>query len=86
MSKEKNKDVTTTTTENQKTFSDFTNKSWFREGTNIKVGDSFQKIMSNEFFILEVKEEFIGEHHQTWKIVVTTDDKIHLLKTSRELK
>ena len=75
-----------TTDENQKTFSDLTNKTWFRDGTNIKVGNDFSKIMSGEFVILEVKEEFIGELYQTWKVVITNDEKIHLLKTSKELK
>ena len=72
--------------ENGKTFSDLTNKSWFMDGDNIKVGDSFQKIMAGESKTLEVKEILFGEHFQTWKIVVDKTDKIHLLKTSRELK
>jgi len=72
--------------ENEKTFSDLTGKSWFKEGDNIKLGDSFQKIMAGEFQTLEVKEIFYGKEFQTWIIVITKDDKIHLLKTSRELK
>ena len=77
----------TTKTENQKTFSDLTNQSWFRDGNNIiKVGKDFSKIMSGDYLTLEVKETLIGEHFQTWKIVITNDDKINLLKTSRELK
>ena len=75
-----------TKVENQKLFSDFTNQSWFREGDNIKVGKDFSKIMSGESQTLEVKEILEGEQYQTWKIVITKDDKIHLLKTSRELK
>ena len=80
MSKIKNKN------ENQKTFADITNLSWYIDGKNIKVGDSFQKIMSGDSHTLEVKEILIGEHYQTWKLVITTDDKIYLLKSSRELK
>ena len=72
--------------ENEKTFSDLTIKSWFRDGDNIKVGDSFPKIMAGEFQNLEVKEVLFGNPYQTWKIVITKDDKIHLLKSSRELK
>ena len=73
--------------ENVKTFSDYTNKSWFKDSDNIiKVGDSFQKINAGEFETLEVKEILVGKLYQTWIVVVTKDDKIHLLKTSRELK
>ena len=70
----------------QKTFTDLTNKSWYTDGQNIKVGDDFSKIMSGDFQILEVKETLIGNPFQTWKIVYTTDEKFYLLKTSRELK
>ena len=73
-------------TENGKTFSDLTNKSWFMDGDNIKVGDSFQKIMSGESKTIEVKEILYGEQFQTWRIVVDKTDRIYLLKTSRELK
>ncbi|MCL2293526.1 MAG: hypothetical protein FWC36_01465 [Spirochaetes bacterium] len=75
-----------TKNENQKTFSDLTNKSWFQDGNTIKVGDSFQKIISSEFQLLDVKEVLVGDPFSTWKIIITTDDKIHLLKSSRELK
>ena len=67
-------------TVNGKTFSDLTNKSWFKDGDNIKVGDSFQKIMAGESTILEVKEIYHGVEYQTWQIVITKDEKIHLLK------
>ena len=66
--------------ENEETFSDLTNKSWFRDG------DSFPKIMAGDFQDLNVKEVLFGNPYQTWKIVITKDDKIHLLKSSRELK
>jgi archaellum component FlaF (FlaF/FlaG flagellin family) len=73
-------------TENGKTFSDFTNKSWFMDGNNVKVGDSFQKIMSGESTTIEVKEILYGDQFQTWRIVIDKTDKTYLLKTSRELK
>jgi len=72
--------------ENQKTFSDLNNKSWFRDGDNIKVGENFSKIHSGEFDTLEIKEIFVGNPVQTFTIIITKDDKIHLLKSSRELK
>ena len=72
--------------ENVKTFSDLTNKSWFMDGDNIKVGETFPKILAGECQTLEVKEILFGEQYQTWKIVVDKADKTHLLKTSRELK
>jgi hypothetical protein len=72
--------------EDQRTFTDLTNKSWFIDGKNIKVGESFQKIMSGEFSLLDFKEILTGEQVQTWKIVITNDDKFYLLKKSRELK
>ena len=78
MSKKKN--------ENEKTFSDLTNKSWFKDGDNIKVGDSFPKIMSGDSQTIIVKEVLIGEFFQTWKLIIDKEDKIYLLKTSRELK
>ena len=72
--------------ENQKTFSYLTNKSWFKDGDNIKVGENFSKIMNNEFETIEVKEVLFGNQYQTWNIVIDKTDKIHLLKSSRELK
>ena len=72
--------------ENQKTFSDLTNKSWFMDGDNVKVGESFPKILAGECQTLEVKDILFGEQFQTWRIVVDKADKIYLLKTSRQLK
>jgi hypothetical protein len=72
--------------ENVKTFSDLTVKSWFMEKENIKVGDSFPQILAGENQTLDVKEVLHGNPYGTWKIVITKDDKIYLLKTSRELK
>jgi hypothetical protein len=56
------------------------------DGENIKTGDNISKIMSGEFETLEVKELYHGDIYKTWKIVITKDDKIYLLKTSKELK
>jgi len=72
--------------ENQKTFSDFTNKSWFMDKDNVKVGESISKILAGECQTIEVKDILFGEQFQTWRIVVDKTDKIYLLKTSRELK
>ena len=72
--------------ENEKTFSDLTNKSWFKEGEIIKVGDSFPQIMTGESQTIEVKEILVGNQYQTWKVVIDKDDKVYLLKSSRELK
>jgi hypothetical protein len=72
--------------ENTKTFSDFTNKSWYKNEENITIGETFSKIQAGESETLEVKEIRFGEPYQTWLIVITKDDKIYLLKTSRELK
>ena len=75
-----------TKTVDGKTFSDFTDKFWFKDGDNIKVGDSFPKIMSGESTTLEVKDIFLGNDSQTWIIVITQDENIHLLKSSKQLK
>ena len=72
--------------ENEKTFSDLTNKSWFKDGDNIKAEDSFPKIMAGDFQNLNVKEILFGNPYQTWKIIITKDDNLFLLKSSRELK
>jgi hypothetical protein len=71
--------------ENGKTFSDFSNKSWFKDGDNIKVGDNFSEIIAGQFQELDVKEILYGKEFQTWFIVITKDEKINLLKSSREL-
>jgi len=75
-----------TETENEKTFSDFTNKSWFKDGDIIKVGDSFPDIMKGGCETIEVKEVLSGEQYRTWKIAIDKEGKIHLLKSSRELR
>jgi hypothetical protein len=72
--------------ENIKMFSDFQNKSWIQDDKTIKIGDSASKIMTGESQALEIKEVLHGNPYKTFRIVITTDDKIYLLKTSRELK
>ena len=72
--------------ENERTFSDMSNKWWFKDGDNIKVGDNFQKIMNGESLTLEVKDILSGNPYQTFTIVITKDEKIYLLKSTRELK
>jgi hypothetical protein len=72
--------------ENQKTFSDLSNKSWFKDGDNIKVGDSFPEIMSGKSKTLGIKDILFGTPSQTWVIVITKEDTVFLLKSSRELK
>ena len=72
--------------EDQKTSMDFSNKSWFMDNNNIKIGESFQKIMSGESQTLDINEILVGDPFQTFKIVLTKDEKIYLLKSSRELK
>jgi hypothetical protein len=72
--------------ENRKTFDDLTIKSWLVDEGKIKVGDSATKIMKGECETLEVKETYFGDPSNTWRIVITTDDKLHLLKTAKELK
>ncbi|AEF84686.1 hypothetical protein TREPR_1429 [Treponema primitia ZAS-2] len=70
-----------------KTFSDYQIKSWFQdESKNIKVEDTVSKIISGDCKTLEVKEILHGNPYPTWRLVITTNDKIYLLKTSRELK
>jgi hypothetical protein len=72
--------------ENQKTFTDLTQKSWFTDGQKIKIGENLTNILSGKVQIIEVKEILDGDLSKTWKIVVDKDDKIYLLKTVRELK
>jgi hypothetical protein len=74
--------------ENDKTFFDWTNKSWIIENENkvIKTGDTALKIMSGESQTIEIKEVLYGDQYKTWILVIDTADKIYLLKTSKELK
>jgi len=75
-----------TENENQKKYSDLTTKMWFTDKDKIKVGESMADILSGKVLIIDVKEILVGENYQTWKIVIDKEDKIYLLKTSRELK
>ncbi|MDR0502005.1 MAG: hypothetical protein LBH16_01660 [Treponema sp.] len=75
-----------TESENQKKYSDLTTKMWFTDKDKIKVGESMADILSGKVLIIDVKEILVGENYQTWKIVIDKEDKIYLLKTSRELK
>jgi hypothetical protein len=73
--------------EDQKKFEDKTFNSWFvDDDKNIKVGQSLAKIMKGDCETLEVKENIYGGTSNTWRIVITKDDRIILLKSSKELK
>jgi len=74
--------------ENVKTYSDLTNKSWYfaDKESKIKIGNNFSEIQEGKVSVIEVKEILFGQNFQTWKIVIDKEDKIYLLKTSRELK
>lgn len=73
--------------ETRKVFNDHTFKSWFVDDEGkVKVGESLVKIMKGECETLEVRETLYGEPSNTWRLFITTDDKLHLLKSSRELK
>lgn len=72
--------------ENVKTFSDWANKSWIKEDKTIKTGDTALKIMSGESQSIEVKDILYGDQYKTWILVIDTNEKIYLLKTSKELK
>jgi hypothetical protein len=72
--------------ENVKTFFDWAWKSWIKEDQTIKVGDTALKIMSGDCETIEVKDILYGDQYKTWILVVNNNDKIYLLKTSKELK
>ncbi|MDR2784756.1 MAG: hypothetical protein LBB83_02460 [Treponema sp.] len=74
--------------ENVKKFSDFSNKSWIMEtdGKIINVADSALKLMKGEGNKIEFKDILHGDPWQTWRLVIDNNDKLYLLKTSRELK
>ena len=73
-------------TEERKTFEDITSKFWFVDEGKIKVSDSASNILKGQCSTLDVKEIYHGKPSNTWRIVMTKDDKIHLLKSARELK
>ena len=72
--------------ETKKTYRDFTNKFWFTDDQQIKVGESIAKIMAGDYQVLNVKELLESDTFKTWKIAITEDNQINLLKTSNELK
>jgi len=72
--------------ETKKTYRDFSNKAWFTDGQQIKVGENIANILAGEFQTLNVKELYESDTFKTWKIVITEDNQICLLKTSNELK
>jgi hypothetical protein len=72
--------------DNLKKFSDYSNKSWVIEDKTIKTGDSALKIMSGVVETIEVKDILYGDPWQTFCIVIDQNEKVFLLKTSRELK
>jgi hypothetical protein len=71
--------------DDMKRFNDFTFKTWLIDGSNIIIGESFSKIMKKESETFEVKDILYGEEHNSWRIVITTEGRILLLKTSKEL-
>jgi len=73
--------------EERKTFEDKTFSRWLmdEEGT-ITVGASTAKIMKGDCETFKAKEIYYGDVSNTWRIIVTTDDRIVLLKSSRDLK
>jgi len=83
-----NQEIITETveTESQKTFLILTDKMWFTDKNKIKVGNSMSGILSGETTVIDTKEIFVGENYKTWTIVIDTEDKMYLLKTSKELK
>jgi hypothetical protein len=74
--------------ENVKKFKDETNKSWVADadGKRIKIGENAAQIIDGKCATLEIREMLFGDPANTWRIVITTDGIIHLLKTSRALK
>jgi hypothetical protein len=74
--------------ENVKKFSDLSNKSWLVEndGKTINTAESALNLMKGEGSKIEVKEILHGDPWQTWRIIIDQNDKVFLLKTSRELK
>jgi hypothetical protein len=74
--------------EDARKFQDAAHRSWLMEtdGKRVKAGDTAGKIMAGECDTLEVKELLYGDPWNTWRILITPDNALHLLKTSRELR
>ena len=68
------------------TFSDLSNKLWFVDGQNIKIGDKMSKLFSGDFETVKVKNILNDPSSKTWKIVISDDEKYYLIKSSKELK
>jgi hypothetical protein len=73
---------------NVKTFFDWANKSWIMENENktIKTGDTALKIMSGECQSIQIKDVLYRDQFKTWILIIDIEDKIYLLKMSKELK
>jgi hypothetical protein len=75
------------TVKERKTFTDKTFALWFVDDEGkIRIGQSLSKIMKGECETLEAKDIFFGEPSNTWRIVVSVDDRVYLLKSAKELK
>ena len=76
-----------TVEENRKTFEDRTFSNWITDDDgNVKVGESLKKILKGDCENLSVKEIIYGEPSNTWRIIITNDERTILLKSSREMK
>jgi hypothetical protein len=72
--------------EDVKTFDDFSNQYWYNDGEKIMVGNDFKAIVAGDCQTLIPKEIIYGAPAKTWRLIVTVDDKLHLIKTSKQLK
>ena len=74
--------------ENVRKFKDMTHRAWVIETDekHVKIGDTTAKIMAGDCETLEIREMLYGEPFNAWRILVTADGTVHLLKSSRELK
>ena len=82
-----NQEIITETVETEnKTFLVLTDKLWFIDKEQIKVGKSMSEILSGVNQEIDIKEILVGENYKTWTIVIDTEDKMFLLKTSKQLK
>ena len=74
--------------ENVRKLKDMTHRAWVTEtdGKHIKIGDTTAKVMAGACETLEIREMLYGEPFNAWRILVTADGNVHLLKFSKELK
>ena len=54
-------------TEDQKTFSDLTQKPWITEGQKIKYGDNMSDFISGKVKVIDIKEFLFGDLFNTCK-------------------